>query len=186
MTYDNRFTVGGAGATLVVGVTGIDNAVRKLDGLQTEMRARIMTASMRESLKVYRAGLVARIASLTKTGQLKRSIRRRVRKVRGDGKVIEGRLSIGNKVGGRWAFYATWLESGSGLYGKRHRSYEIKAKKGKALLLAGGRMLTRVEHPGIKPRRFMQITSRVETPRATDAFARNIDRDVMAYWNGRA
>lgn len=94
--------------------------------------------------------------------------------------------------------YAAAVELGSGLYGPRHRKYEIKPKRGRMLAwpasggdrrlsgrarknVKGGWIFARkVMHPGVKPRPYL-------IPGAKEAVQDGPMRDlIVGLWNGAA
>lgn len=160
---------------------------RLLDGLSDDRTAqRIRRGAIAAGANVIARYARASSAFADRSGQLRASIRVRT-KPRGDdieGYVFAGSRSTvyraGRAISGRYkspggyraAYYAAFVELGT-------KSHVIRARDG-GMLNLGGRLLRRVQHPGVRPRRFMQTAlerGRAESIAAIDRYiARRIER----------
>lgn len=140
-------------------VKGLADLQAALDQLPAKLEANVMRGALRAGAKVIQdeARRLAPVAPPNEEnrrlyggyeGLLRDSIRISVRLKRG---TVVASVRAGAKLkGGGDSYYARWVE-----YGTAAHAIHATGNRG-ALLIAGGKVITSVMHPGAKPRPFLR------------------------------
>lgn len=173
MSVDGDYIIPVGASEYKIKLSGIDKLSKDARSLEESVRGRALRGAMRAAMNVFRTGLIQRLPS-SRTGNLRRSIRMKIKFLAEDR--IYGRLSVG---AGNTAFYAYFLEAGTGVYGPRGKAYEIKPKLKKALKWGGAKHpFERTRMQGIRPRFYTAITARNEMLNAEHAFEEEFYRQI--------
>lgn len=149
-----------------VEVKNMKELVNQLDGLEQDIKKRVIQKAMLEAGKIVRN--TARSLAPQKTGALRRSIR--VRKLKK--KEFKGSDEIGAVVdyNVKIARYAHIVEGGA-------KPHEIRPKYKKALKFKGG-YAARVKHPGFKGRDILKNAALTTTTQVEFAIEKSIADSV--------
>lgn len=172
MRYDGTHVVRLGMASMSVKASGIDAAQKKAQLLEKKIRGPALRGAMRAMLRVYRKGLIARLPT-KRSGKLRRSIRLSARFTAAHR--ITGKLSVGGRRSP--AFYAYFLDKGTGVFGIKHRTFNVEPRRKQAIFWPGAaHPFARATVKGIRPRRFMELTARAEAAPAAREFDREFHR----------
>lgn len=158
---------------ITVRLEGADTANKILRHLEFKIQRRVVTAAVRAGMAEVRKE--ARARAPVDTGQLQRQLGVSVSMDRVSGKVsgklrakrFKGQKKKGAAAAGR---YVHLVVAGT-------RPHEIKPSAAAALVV-GGSPYTRVDHPGAKPRPFLDEAARAAFPHAVRAFTFKLDERI--------
>ena len=168
-----------------VGISGGADLAKALAEFPVKLEVQVMAQALRGGAKVIESAARANVP--VASGDLRASIkiRRRTNK-------RTGYVNLLVTAGDRKAWYAHIVEFGSGSRytgtgSKSKRAPDkIRAKKGKALLIAGGAMLREVTHPGARANAFMRRAFDAQGEAAVAEITRITARGVERLGNRRA
>jgi HK97 gp10 family phage protein len=146
-----------------INVRGIEQALANLRTLEFAARRRVVSAAVRAANAVVVKA--AKLHAPRRTGAMADSIRGSLKLDRMTGTVvgsIKFKSSKAQKKKGRDAYYAHMVIGGT-------RPHEIP-KFEKRYAVFGGRVFSRVQHPGIKPNPFMERVAESSFKPAVAAF----------------
>lgn len=132
-------------------VEGLSALQKALQTLPDKLERNIVRSALRAGLREMQKEAQARVP--VQSGALRESLKIKT-------KVVEGAPVAALAAGGPKAFYAKFVEFGTGGQytgsGKSGGPYVIKSKNGKPLFINEGRPVYQVTHPGAKAQPFMR------------------------------
>ncbi len=174
MNVNGTYTVPGQDATYTVKVSGFDEAIDEVQKMSEAAAKDALVAGLRAALRVYRDGVLMTMPT-RRSGRLRRSLRTSV-KVNLGAKEVRGRVSVGmRKTKKDSAFYAYFIERGTGIYGPKGKPYVVRARPGSALKTPSGPRAS-VTITGIRPRQFVKEAQVRRTDAALEAFESAFER----------
>lgn len=154
-----------------VRLEGASTANRILKDLEFKVRRRIVTAAVRAGCRELIKEVRARCP--VDRGHLKKQFRTSVKMQRATGQVIgkvkpkptKGQRAKGQGHAGR---YLHFVVGGT-------KPHQIPKPGRQAVMLVGGQPYSRIDHPGARPRPFMDEAARFGMPHAMRAFTLKMD-----------
>lgn len=156
-----------------VTLVGFQGLRMRYEQFPQRARKNIMRGGVAAALAVYRKALRPKVP--VRSGRLRKSLRASTRIDRG-GEQAVGRVTLGDRV----AWYAHIIEGGAKAHTIRARVNRATGKRGR-LALPGGVYPSSVNHPGMRGRRIVDDTARVEHGHAQSAFEQYVQTRITRY-----
>lgn len=169
---------------VTVKVEGIKEAVKVLRTLEQAARKRCVVAAVRSANAVITKA--ARLAAPSKSGALSKSIRGRAKLNKNTGTVeglVRFKSTKGQKKKGIDAYYGHMVIGGTKAHiapdPLKRQSQKVKVELHKRKYVAfGGKVYSRVSHPGSKPNSFMERVGDSYSRQALEAFEKKLGEQI--------